>query len=41
MSAGQDGIECFRIPSVVGPFPPHSAAVLVFAEARETNCGVP
>jgi hypothetical protein len=39
MSAGQDSVDCFRIPTIVGPFPPHSTAVLAFAEAREKNCG--
>ena len=39
MAAGADGVSCFRIPSMVGPFPPDSDAILVFAEARKSNCG--
>lgn len=37
MPAGMDGVASYRIPAIVGPFPPHSAAVLVFAEAREAS----
>jgi sialidase-1 len=35
MPFGAGGVACYTIPSIVGPFPPHSNAVLVFAEARE------
>ena len=38
MPAGLDGVSCYRIPSVIGPFPPHSNSMLAFAEAREKNC---
>ena len=29
---------CYRIPSMIGPFPPDSDAILVFAEGREPDC---
>ena len=35
MPYGAGGVACYSIPSIAGPFPPHSNAVLVFAEARE------
>ena len=35
MPYGAGGVACYSIPSIAGPFPPHSNAVLVFAVARK------